>query len=64
LAYWYLCYVKKAGVPANKAIIPIYNTWEVVKLCGIPKILVLDTVNSSTWTICEFMDQYHFCDAF
>ena len=29
--------LKKAGVPANKAIIPIYNTWEVVKLCGIPK---------------------------
>jgi signal peptidase I len=28
--------LKKAGVPANKAIIPIYNTWELVKLCGIP----------------------------
>ena len=28
--------LKKAGVPANKAIIPIYNTWEIVKLCKIP----------------------------
>jgi len=27
----------KAGVPAKKAIIPIYNTWEVVQLCKIPK---------------------------
>ena len=30
--------LKKAGVPANKAIIPIYNTWEVVKLCNISKV--------------------------
>jgi signal peptidase I len=30
--------LRKAGVPANKAIIPIYNTWEVVQLCKIPKI--------------------------
>lgn len=30
--------LRKAGIPANKAIIPIYNTWEVVKLCKIPKI--------------------------
>jgi signal peptidase I len=29
--------LKKAGVETNKAIIPIYNTWEVVKLCNIPK---------------------------
>ena len=29
--------LRKAGVPANKAIIPIYNTWEIVKLCKIPK---------------------------
>jgi len=28
----------KAGVAKSKAIIPIYNTWEVVRLCGIPKI--------------------------
>ncbi len=38
---WYIgiyAMLKKAGVPANKAIIPIYNTWEVVKLCNIPKI--------------------------
>ena len=28
----------KAGVNKTKAIIPIYNTWEVVKLCGIPRI--------------------------
>ncbi len=30
--------LKKAGVDNTKAIIPIYNTWEVVKLCQIPKI--------------------------
>jgi signal peptidase I len=30
--------LRKAGVPANKAIIPIYNTWEVVRLCGISKV--------------------------
>jgi len=38
---WYIgiyAMLKKAGVPANKAIIPIYNTWEVVRLCNIPKI--------------------------
>ena len=29
--------LKKAGVETNKAIIPIYNTWEVVKLCNISK---------------------------
>ena len=29
--------LKKAGVSSAKAIIPIYNTWEVVKLCGISK---------------------------
>ncbi len=29
--------LKKAGVDTVKAIIPIYNTWEVVKLCGISK---------------------------
>lgn len=29
--------LRKAGIPAFKAIIPIYNTWEVVKLCTIPK---------------------------
>lgn len=28
----------KAGGDKTKAMIPIYNTWEVVKLCGIPKI--------------------------
>jgi signal peptidase I len=28
--------LRKAGVPAGKAIIPIYNTWEVVQLCKIP----------------------------
>jgi signal peptidase I len=28
----------KAGADKTKAMIPIYNTWEVVKLCGIPKI--------------------------
>lgn len=27
----------KAGVPKQKAIIPIYNSWELVKLCGISK---------------------------
>jgi len=27
----------KAGVDKTKAIIPIYNTWEIVKLCRIPK---------------------------
>jgi len=30
--------LKKAGVENSKAIIPIFNTWEVVKLCNIPKI--------------------------
>ena len=30
--------LKKAGVENKKAIIPIYNTWEVVKLCKIKKI--------------------------
>lgn len=30
--------LKKAGVPNSKAFIPIYNTWEVVKLCSISKI--------------------------
>jgi signal peptidase I len=30
--------LKKAGVENTKAMIPIYNTWEVVKLCNIPKI--------------------------
>ena len=30
--------LKKAGVASAKAIIPIYNTWEVVKLCGISKV--------------------------
>jgi len=30
--------LKKAGIDNTKAIIPIYNTWEVVKLCNIPKI--------------------------
>ena len=30
--------LRKAGVPASKAIIPIYNTWELVRLCGISKI--------------------------
>ena len=29
--------LKKAGVETTKAILPIYNTWEVVKLCKIPK---------------------------
>ena len=29
--------LKKAGVDNTKAMIPIYNTWEVVKLCHIPK---------------------------
>jgi signal peptidase I len=29
--------LKKAGVDNTKAIIPIYNTWEVVKLCNISK---------------------------
>jgi len=29
--------LKKAGVDTVKAIIPIYNTWEIVKLCGISK---------------------------
>jgi len=29
--------LRKAGVPASKAIIPIFNTWEVVQLCKIPK---------------------------
>ena len=29
--------LRKAGVENTKAIIPIYNTWEVVKLCNIPK---------------------------
>ena len=28
--------LKKAGVPTSKAIIPIYNTWELVKICNIP----------------------------
>jgi len=28
----------KAGADKTKAMIPIYNTWEVVNLCGIPKI--------------------------
>ena len=28
--------LKKAGVENTKAMIPIYNTWEVVKLCNIP----------------------------
>jgi len=28
----------KAGGDKTKALIPIYNTWEVVKLCSIPKI--------------------------
>ncbi len=38
---WYIgiyAMLKKAGVAESKAIIPIYNTWEVVKLCNIPKI--------------------------
>jgi signal peptidase I len=30
--------LKKAGVSNAKAILPIYNTWEVVELCGISKI--------------------------
>lgn len=30
--------LKKAGVSSAKAIIPFYNTWEVVKLCGISKV--------------------------
>ncbi len=30
--------LKKAGVDATKAMLPIYNTWEVVKLCQISKI--------------------------
>jgi len=30
--------LKKAGVDKVKAIIPIYNTWEVVKLCQISKV--------------------------
>ncbi|MEN9697952.1 MAG: signal peptidase [Bacteroidota bacterium] len=29
--------LKKAGVASAKAIIPIYNTWEVVRLCNISK---------------------------
>jgi signal peptidase I len=29
--------LKKAGVASSKAIIPIYNTWEVVQLCNISK---------------------------
>lgn len=29
--------LKKAGVETSKAIIPFYNTWEVVQLCHIPK---------------------------
>lgn len=29
--------LRKAGVSASKAIIPVYNTWEVVQLCGISK---------------------------
>jgi signal peptidase I len=29
--------LKKAGIDNTKAIIPIYNTWEVVKLCNISK---------------------------
>jgi len=38
---WYIgiySMLKKAGVENVKAIIPIYNTWEVVRLCNIPKI--------------------------
>lgn len=38
---WYIgiyAMLKKAGIATNKAIIPIYNTWEVVKLCSIPKV--------------------------
>jgi signal peptidase I len=30
--------LKKAGVESKKAIIPIYNTWEVVKLCKLKKV--------------------------
>jgi signal peptidase I len=30
--------LKKAGVDTVKAMIPIYNTWEVVKLCQISKV--------------------------